>query len=202
MQLSFVQIEEVANRWGKKRTRYQDPDEDADEGTFRQGSRTNNAARVSPVQDDEDDEDDEDMNDSMYEDDDERDEEISNDDLPASKENLKRKPFPTPKKNVKSTPVSPQRSNTFNNGVEENTSRQGSQTKNGARSKTKKKKRPNPTPKQKVEPTPMSPPQYSNSFVNGSGNMWNHNVGNFNNSVVEDAFNDNSVNHFGRRKPA
>jgi len=198
------------------RTRYQDPDEDEDveEGTSRQGSRTNNAAQskmkkgASLVQDSEDD------YESMYADEEDH-EEIPIDDPPAPKEQLKKKPVSIPQQKAKST------------------SRQGSRTNNAARSKTKKraspvydddneddeeipddepvppksqskkKGRPSPTPKQKVKSAPVSP-QISNSFSNVSGNMINSNVGNLYHSVIEDAFNDNSVNVFanGRRKPA
>ena len=73
---------------------------------------------------------------------------------------------------------------------------------------SKKKKKPISTSKQKKKSTPVSPtsPQYSISgftFNNGgSGTMTNHNIGNIYNSTIEDAFNDNSVNLHGRRKPA
>lgn len=209
-----------------KRTRHQEPDEDVEAGTSRQGSRTNNTAQsktkkgVSPVHDDE-----------------EYDKEIPIDEPLAPKGQKKKKTVSTPKQKEKSTPVSPRYSIsdfTFNNGVKEGTSRQGSRTNNAAQSKTKKsespvysdeeydteipvvdpvaserqsKKKKNPisTPKQKEKQAPVSP-QYSISgftFNNGPGNMTNQNVGNIYNSTIEDAFNDNSVNTFhGRRKPA
>jgi len=212
------------------RSRYQDPDdEDVDEGTSRQGSRTNNAAQskmkkgTSPV--------------TVH--DGEHHEEIPIDDPPVPKEQIKKKSgVSTPKQKVKSTPVSPQRPTSLNNGAGEDTSRKGSRrTNNAARSKTKKraspvdddddddddneednaeipdvepvtpkpqskkKGRPSPTPKQKVKSAPVYP-QISNTFSNVSGNMINQNVGNLYHSVIEDAFNDNSVNFYGRRKPA
>jgi len=192
--------------------------------------RTNNVSQskvkrgVSPVDDDEDD------CESMYAAEEYGEKPV--DDRPAPKGESKKRSASTPKPKVKSTPTSSQHPTSFNNGVEESTSRQRSRTNNTARSKTKKrassvyddeeydaeipavdpvaseprskktKKRPTLTPKQKAESAPVSP-QYANSFSNGSGNMINHNIGNYYYSTIEDAFNDNSVNTFnGRRKPA
>ena len=204
-------------------------DDDVEEDTYMQSSRTNNAAQsnikkgVSSVEDEEDD------YESMYADE-ESDDETPIEEPPAPKGQSKKKPAATPKQNVKSTPTSPRQSTSLNNGAERGTSRKGSRTNNAARSKTKgavyddeeyyddeipvvdpvaseprskkKKKKPTSTPKQRVESAPVYP-QYGNSFTNGSGNMLNHNVANLYQSTIEDAFNDNSVNTFsGRRKPA
>ena len=196
-----------------------------EEGTFRQGSRTNNAAQSKKTKarvisdSDDDEEHDADL------------EEPNDDLLPPKRQRSKRKNVSTPNQKAKSTPVSPQYSVsdfTFNNGMGEGTPRQGSRTKNAAQSKTKnpaydddeeydaeipvndppapkgqsKKKKAASTPKQKVNSTPVSP-QYSISgftFNNDSGNMTNMNVGNIYNSTISDAYNDNSVNW--RRKPA
>lgn len=161
----------------KKKTRYQESDDDVEEGTSTQSSRSN---------------DDEDDYDSMYADE-EPDDEVPIDELPAPKGQSKKRPGATPKQNMKSTPMSPQHSTSLNDGVKGGTTRKGSQTKNAARSKTKK------APKQKVGLAPVYP-QFSNSFINGSGNMVNDNVGNLNYSIIEDAFNDNSVNSFNGRR--
>jgi hypothetical protein len=204
-----------------------------EEGTSRQGSRTNNATQsknkkeLTPVTVHDDSEDE---CESMYANE-ESEDELPFDDPPVPKEQLKKRSASTSNQKPKSTPMSPQRPQHFSNGVKESTSTQGSRTNNAAQSKTKKRaspvyedeteipvvdpvaSEPQPKkkntkkthPKQKVESTP-SPvhPQYSTTISNGSGNMFNHDVGNFKFSTIQDALNDNSVNiiYGDRRKPA
>ena len=116
-----------------------------------------------------------------------------------------------PRQKVKST------SDSFNNGVEEGTSRQGCQTKNMVQSKTKKRempeyddeeydtqeiydqapKWPQSKSKKKSVSTPVSPRSFT--FNNDTGNQINKNIGNIDNSTILDSYNDYSVDR--RRKP-
>jgi hypothetical protein len=192
----------------KMKTGHQDSEDYVEESTSRQGSRTNNAtqSKIKEVTPAHVDSDDSDECESMYADEEYDDE-------------LKNKSAST-KQNSKTTPMSAQHSTSFSNGAKESTSRQGSRTNSAAQPKTKKrtstvhrdeerdteipmvdpKKKKKKTPKPKAESTPVYP-QYSTNISNGSGNMYNHEVGNFKFSTIQDAFNDNSVNTiYGERR--